>query len=124
MLDELIALGEDIFSPESHPDWLKYLRAARRVVAGEAADAVAISLSLNKPKLRRIAAASDALTGVVGVNASAIVSNDRARREKQLGQMLLGVAAETAFIDNYEAGLEAQELRLELACVGPPHEWH
>src|SRR5262249_3777721 len=43
----------------------------------------------------------------------AILPDERAKREKQLGQMLLGVAAEAAFIENYESGLEAQGLSLE-----------
>ncbi|WZO97334.1 hypothetical protein EP7_004359 [Isosphaeraceae bacterium EP7] len=113
MLEELIGLGEQVFPAEVRPKWLKYLGAARRISSGDSLDEVARSLGLHKPTLRKIAEAPDTLKAVLGVEASAIATDDRTRREKQLGQMLLGVAAENAFVARYEIGLESQGLRLE-----------
>src|SRR4051794_28323182 len=108
MLDELIALAEQIFPADGRPRWVKYLSAARLVAGGATVADVAASHSLNRAKLNRVSSAPDALTAVLGITAGGSTEEVRKRAVKQLGQMLLGVSAESAFTSNYEAMLGSQ----------------
>lgn len=112
MLDDFARLVEQLFPGDSGPEWVKYLVAACRVKSGTQLAQEAEAHSLNRAKLNRIVSSPDVLSHVLGINPAEITDQVRQRAVKQLGQMLLGAAAETAFTSNYEERLRAQVLQL------------
>lgn len=95
------------------PKPLHLIQGALRVRAGESVQEAARAVRTNASSLSPIVSSPDPVSAVLGVHDAGLTPEEIAKVRRNVGQMLLGRAAEIAFEDIYRSEVNPTEFKLD-----------
>lgn len=109
---EFLALLGELYPNETWPKPLHLLQGAQKVKAGESLDEAAAAVGTQRRFLEPVIKADDPLRLVLEASPTQIEREFRERAYRQLGQLVVGRAAEVAFEEIYREDMEGSEMEL------------
>lgn len=109
--EEFLGLVEQLYGKE-WPKPLHKVRGRQLVEAGETPKTAARQVGTNLRSLKTVLDARNPLAAALGCSPREIDLQHRDRAIRSLGQLLVGKAAEKAFVDIYREEMESHELEL------------
>lgn len=109
--DEFLELIQELYG-DTWPRPLHRLRGARLVRKGTSLPAAAREVATTQRAIQEVLDSKDALSNVMGCSPREVDLHHRDRAIQTLGQLLVGIAAERAFVNIFREEMESNELEL------------
>jgi hypothetical protein len=110
--EQLLAQLQTLFGDGEWPDAVRFLRGVHLVRHGKPVAEAALAIRTTSSKLKSILDADDPVSEALG---GTVAPNDasRSKARRAIGQMVVGRAAETVFLDLFRGTFKDEELDIE-----------